>query len=153
MAKATKEFEWRMQGMLYAHKIVKEQGVEALDKEIKMRGRLKLDIWVTNERFSQLSGNLYCSILCTMLYAIHDLFGFGEKRLKRLKKHFDKLAWDIQNLDYLCEHYVRFEDYAVYLNDRYHMDLDADRMAALQDIADDQDIKSERNGIDVGVRV
>lgn len=37
MAKADREFYWRMQGMLYALKIVKEKGQDALETEIRMR--------------------------------------------------------------------------------------------------------------------
>lgn len=37
MAKATREFELRMQGMIAAQRIVSEGGLEALTKDIKYR--------------------------------------------------------------------------------------------------------------------
>ena len=37
MAKADKEYTWRMQGMTHALEVVRENGVEALAKEVKMR--------------------------------------------------------------------------------------------------------------------
>ena len=143
MARADREYQWRQEGMLYALKIAKEQGVEALEKEIKMRGILKLDIWAPKDYIEtiqkRISENVYCSMLTTMLFTIHDLFGFGKNRLQLLKEGFDKNAKAIEKLDYYGEHYVRFEDYAVYLNSRYGFNLDADRMAALQDLADERD--------------
>lgn len=50
MAKTTKEFEWHMQGMITAHKIVKEGGIDALTKEIRMRNMLKVDLWAKKRR-------------------------------------------------------------------------------------------------------
>ena len=39
MGKINKEFQWRMQGILHAREVVSKDGLEGLDKEIKMRGR------------------------------------------------------------------------------------------------------------------
>lgn len=143
MAKVDREYQSRMEGMLYALKIAKEEGIDALEKEIRMRGILKLDIWSPKDYIEtiqiRVSENVYCSMLATMLFTIHDLFGFGKKRLNQLKEGFNKNTQAIGSLDYYGEHYVRFEDYAVYLNERYDMKLDADRMAALQDLADERD--------------
>lgn len=143
MAKVNKEFQWRMEGMLYALKIVKEKSIEALEREIRIRGILKLDIWTPKDYIETMqksvSENVYCSMLSTMLFTIHDIFGFGKERLYRLKKAFDKNVGNIYDLDWMGEHYVRFEDYAVYLNEHFGFDLNADKMAALQDLADEQD--------------
>lgn len=38
MGKINKEFQWRMQGILHAREVVSKDGLEGLDKEIKMRG-------------------------------------------------------------------------------------------------------------------
>lgn len=63
MKKSNKEFEARMQGMLFAHKIAMERGLDELEKEIKLRGILKLDIWAdkkeVDELYDTLSTNLY----------------------------------------------------------------------------------------------
>lgn len=95
MAKAQKEFESRMQGMLYAHKIVKEQGLDALTKEIKMRNMLKVDLWAkkgeVEELYDNLSENVYMNMLCTFMYTLHESFGFGEKRLSKLREQFLKM--------------------------------------------------------------
>lgn len=152
MAKATKEFEWRMQGMLAAHKIVKEGGLEALDKEIRMRNFLKVDLWAKKGEVEALhktiSENVYTSMLMTMMFVLHDTFKFGKKRLDRLREDFDKKVKNISNLDWLGNHYVRFEDYGVYLNERYGYEFDVDKIAAIQDLQDEEDKRVRRCDVD-----
>lgn len=143
MAKVNKEFQWRMEGMLAACKIVEEKGLEELKKEMKMRGFLKVDVWARKGEVEQLqqyvSENTYCSMLSTTLFTLHDTFGFGKERLHKFKKMFDKNVGNIEDLDWLGDHYVRFEDYAVYLNKNYGFDLNVEKIAALQDLADKED--------------
>lgn len=138
MAKINKEFQWRMEGMLFSHKIVKEGGIEALEKEIRMRNYLKVDIWAQKDEVEELefelSTNLYNSFLSTMLFTLHDTFGFAKVRLLRLKEAFDKNVGNIFNLDWLGNNYVRFEDYAKYLNEEFGFNFDAARIAGLHDI-------------------
>lgn len=148
MAKTDKTFQWRMEGMLFAHKILQEKGADALEKEIKLRNFLKLDVWARMEDVRELentlSTNLYNSFVSTMLYTIHDEFGFGKTRLQRLKESFDRKVENIFDLDWLGEHYVRFEDYAKYLESEYDFKFDVARIAALQDVADE---KNDRVGM------
>lgn len=138
MAKLNKEYKWRMEGMLYAHKIVTEKGLDALVDEIKMRGIMKLDIWMTQEdatwAHKTLAKELYQSIITTVLYALNDSFGFGKKRLHNFKRKFDKLTTNVEDLNWHGEHYVRFRDYAKELNEKYDMGLDLARIDAAEDI-------------------
>lgn len=152
MAKITKEFQWRMEGMLVAHKIVKEQGIEALDKEIRMRNFLKVDLWAKKGEVEALhktiSENVYTSMLMTMMFVLHDTFKFGKKRLDRLREDFDKKVKKISDLDWLGNHYVRFEDYGIYLNELYGYEFDVDKIAALQDLQDEEDKRVRRCDVD-----
>nr|DAZ17001.1 MAG TPA: hypothetical protein [Caudoviricetes sp.] len=156
MAKQNKEFEWRMQGMLFAHKIVKEKGLDELTKEIKTRNMLKLDIWADKgevEVFQkQLSQNLYTNMLATVMYTIHNMLGFGETRLKRLKEEFDRNVKNTFDLDWLGERYVRLEDYAIELNKRYNLGIDVARIAACQDLADEADARYRKLNTDIALR-
>lgn len=156
MAKQNKEFEWRMQGMLFAHKIVKEKGLDELTKEIKTRNMLKLDIWADKgevEVFQkQLSQNLYTNMLATVMYTIHNMLGFGETRLKRLKEEFDRNVKNTFDLDWLGERYVRLEDYAIELNKRYNLGIDVERIAACQDLADEADARYRKLNTDIALR-
>lgn len=45
------------------------------------------------------------------------------------------------NLDYMGEHYVTLEDYAVELNQKYDLRLDVIRAALATDMADKQDAR------------
>lgn len=156
MAKQNKEFEWRMQGMLFAHKIVKEKGLDELTKEIKTRNMLKLDIWADKgevEVFQkQLSQNLYTNMLATVMYTIRNMLGFGETRLKRLKEEFDRNVKNTFDLDWLGERYVRLEDYAIELNKRYNLGIDVARIAACQDLADEADARYRKLNTDIALR-
>ena len=44
-----KEYEARLQGMAYARDLVKEKGLEALERECKMRGAMFIPLEVTEE--------------------------------------------------------------------------------------------------------
>lgn len=85
-----------MQGMLFAHKIAMERGLDELEKEIKLRGILKLDIWAdkkeVDELYDTLSTNLYQHMLVTVMYSLNNAFGFGRERLMRLKKNLMKMS-------------------------------------------------------------
>lgn len=152
MAKINKEFQWRMEGMVTAYKIVSENGLEALKKELQMRNFLKIDLWAKKGEVDALhrtvSENVYVSMLTTVMFILHDTFGFGKKRLDLMKLEFDKKVEDISNLDWMGEHYVRFEDYGRYLNEKFGYEFDVDRVAALQDIQDEQDKRVRKCDVD-----
>ena len=140
MKKSSKEFEARMQGMLYAHKIAKERGLDELEKEIKLRGILKLDIWAdkkeVDELYDTLSTNLYQHMLATVMYSLNREFGFGKDRLMRFKREFDRNVKMLMKLDWMGEHYTTFEDWGIELNQKFGLDFNVERMAALRDAQD-----------------
>ena len=49
-----KEFEWRMQGMVYACRMAQEKGIEYLVNDIKRRGVTKIDLYCTQEKIDEL---------------------------------------------------------------------------------------------------
>ena len=73
MAKISKELQWRMEGMLHARNVVRESGIEALEKEIKARNFLKADLWAKKGEVEALhktvSENVYISMLTNILFA------------------------------------------------------------------------------------
>lgn len=142
---AQKDFEMRMQGMLYAEKIVKEQGLEALQKEIKKRGMTKFDIYANaayiDQCLSEMAENCYANILTCFLYSLNESEGFGSVRIKRLKEEFDKNVKNAVDLDYLGEHYVKIVDYAKELNDKYNLGIDLTRLNGTQHYYDAADGK------------
>lgn len=138
-----KLYEARMQGMLYAYNKAKEEGIEALSRDIKKRNITKMTL-TASERdmdycFNQLSKNLYNNSLTAVAYTLHDSFGFGKKRLHEFKKAFDKTVEATYDLDYIGEHYVRLEDYAIEMNEKYDLGINAANVAVCQDLHDKDD--------------
>lgn len=135
-----KAFEWRMQGMTYAYNLVKKDGVEALEKDMRQRGLINAPLRFTNGQmkgfWNELVQNLYINMLTTMAYTLSSTFGFGKIRLERLQKEFDRNASKAMDLDWMGEHYVKLEDYAAELNEKYDMGLDVAKIAACQDAQD-----------------
>ena len=136
MAKVDKEYTWRMQGMTHALEVVRENGIEALAKEVKMRGFTRVPLGVTDSEWRRfvdvISTNLYNMTITTAAMALHDGFGFGKDRLRKWKSVFDKKVEHAMNIDWLGEHYVSFEDYANYLNELYDVGIDINVLARVQ---------------------
>jgi len=119
MAKTSKEFELRMQGMIAAQNIVKQGGIEALEKDIRYRGLTKAPITVPQKEIddfiTNVSENLFVTVRIISLMALKDEWGFGEKRLKQFNERFDKLTKDACDMNWIGNHYVTLTDYAEYL--------------------------------------
>lgn len=152
MAKASKEFEWRMQGMLYAYKIAKEQGAEALEADIRTRNFLRVPLNISKKEIDEfksfISENLYHTMLTVTLMVLHDHLGFAKKRLMDFKKKFDEMTRTIFDFDEIGQHYVTLEDYAVYLNEKADLGLDVARIASCQESCSYE--KEWKNMVDVG---
>lgn len=143
-----KEYEARMQGMIYAYNKAKGEGIEALSRDIKKRGITKLTLTATERDmdycFNQLSKNLYNNALTAVAYTLHDSFGFGKKRLQEFKKAFDKNVEATFDLDYIGEHYVRLEDYAIEINEKYDLGINVAQVSVCQDLHDKDDPRYRR---------
>lgn len=140
-----KGFEQRMQGMVYACRLAQKQGVEALVKTVKQRGVTKVDITASdkqlNDMWGALSDNIGQNMITTVVWVLHDTFGFGQKRLQQFMTEFDKATANLMSLDYMGEHYVTLEDYAVELNQKYNLGLDVIKATLATDMADKQDAR------------
>lgn len=128
MAKRDKDFESRMQGMIYACNLVEKEGLEALKKDIKMRGITKVPLGVSQKEVSglveTLSENLYTTFLTMTMIALEEAYGFKKVRLMRFKESFDKHTVATYNMDWLGKHYVSIPEYSRYLRDECGIDLD-----------------------------
>ena len=140
-----KGFEQRMQGMVYACRLAQEQGVEALVNTVKQRGVTKVDITASDKQLADmwgaLSDNIGQNMITTVVWVLHDTFGFGQKRLQQFMTEFDKATANLMSLDYMGEHYVTLEDYAVELNQKYNLGLDVIKATLATDMADKQDAR------------
>ena len=139
MAKKDSGFELRMSGMLYAYQIAKEKGLEELEKDIKMRGILRAPLAYSkgdiDSFLEYLKTNFYNSIMSVACIALEDTFGFKKVRLKRFKEAFAKATTNMMDLDYIGENYVTLEDYAVYLNEKYDLDVEVEVVSVCQENA------------------
>ena len=152
MGRVDKEFEARMQGMIYAYNLVKEGGIEALTADMKKRNYLRAPMKFTtkqmDEFYKYVSANLYNNMLTVVLYTLHDVYGFGPKKINDFKHAFDKSVGDTMNLDYMGEHYVRMEDYAVELNEKFNLGIDVNLVALCQDSYDEGDYRYKMCKVD-----
>ena len=105
MAKRDRDYENRMAGYISAYNLAKKEGIEALEKDLRMRNLLKVDLKVPGkllkENFEELSKNLYNNTLTAVAWTLHTTFGFGKERIMKFKKAFDKEVQYTLDLDYL----------------------------------------------------
>ena len=117
-----KIYEARMSGYIAAYNIVKKEGIEALEKDLKMRNVLKIDVAVkgsqVREYFDEISKNLYFNTLTAVAWTLHNSYKFGKKRIQEFKQKFDETVQATLDLDYLGEHYVKLGQFCTSCN--YH---------------------------------
>lgn len=148
-----KEFEARMQGMRYAYEIAQKDGLDGLEKEIKRRGITKLPFTVSQSEaqqvWNELSSNMYVNVAMTFLSTLKNEFGFTKEQLQELKVKYDETVKASLDVDYMGEHYVKLEDYAVELNSECGLDLDIARIASCQDYYDESSKDSNYHRVKV----
>lgn len=108
MAKINKEEAARREGMSYALRIAKEQGIDALEEDLKMRNAIGLPINVPKKALDECTDKIKMCLIDTMklLVAItlHDQFGYGKKRLQEFNERFNFKA------ECIDEGYCTWED-------------------------------------------
>lgn len=136
-------YEARICGYIAAYQKAKQEGLDALERDIKKRNILKADLNVKekdmDELFNELSKNLYNNTLTAVAWTLHTVYGFGKKRIVEFKKAFDKTVQYTLDLDYLGGHFVKLEDFAVELNEKYDLGIDVNRVAYCQDNHDEKE--------------
>lgn len=93
MSKQNDYMQGRNDGLLLALKIVKEGGVEALEKEIRFRNITGIHTAMIKKELASASDHIKLRTLDTVLAlstaVLRDEFGFGEKRLERFINRFN----------------------------------------------------------------
>lgn len=144
-SKANEIIQQRNEGMAYALKIAKEQGIEELEKQVKMRGYLKVSVKFTKDELYQsihnISERVYNNML-TMWYAVmHDRLGFGEKRLRQMKQWFDEKVYIVGEQSPMGHKWATFEDYAEEANRLYGLGIDLGRIRETQEINEQDEVR------------
>ena len=112
----------REDGLLLAQRIVREGGVEALDKEIKFRGCTGIhtslaskDLDVASQKIKEMAMDVF---LVLGIAALHDCFGFGQKRCQRWKDKIDEGA------DIILDDMATWKDYTDSIKEELNLDLE-----------------------------
>ena len=99
----------RQDGLLLAAKIVKEDGIEGLEKELQFRGATKINSGITRKELNNLSMQIKDKMLDAFLIlgvaSIYDTFGFGQKRCNKWVQKLNEAA------SYLSDDLAEWDDY------------------------------------------
>ena len=99
----------REDGLLLALRIVEKDGIEGLRREIRFRGATGIHTSLAAKDLDEASQKIKdLTMDCFMVLSIaslHDVFGFGEKRIQRWAKKFNEGA------EYLAEGLATWQDY------------------------------------------
>lgn len=100
-----KEYDARISGMIQAYNLAIEHGIDALEKDIKMRGIYKVPSTMTEEQFNKflnvLAEGSKNAVFAIVYVVLCEDFGFGEKRLNKFAEGFVKRFQDVFALDYM----------------------------------------------------
>lgn len=117
-----KEEQWRRQGMNYALEVAKKEGIEGLEKDLKMRGAIGLPLKVSKaalDKFiKRVKNNTVDCMIILMAATLHDEFDFGAKRCQRAIDRF------LEKANCLGEDYCTWEDYIAVLKDELGIELE-----------------------------
>ena len=89
----SKEEQARREGMSYALRYAREQGLDALEADLKKRGAYNIPVRIDDKALKDFTDNAKNMMLDTILIlasvTLHDEFGFGRERLERFMKRFN----------------------------------------------------------------
>lgn len=107
--------------MEYALRIVKEKGIEALEKEVRARTWSGISLRLTTEEINEASERIKQMVLDTMtimtVITLHDEFEFGQKRIQRFLDRFTLKA------ECILEDYATWQDYQNIIRSELGFDL------------------------------
>ena len=108
-------------GLSLGLRIVREGGLEALENEIRFRNISGIHTSLAAKDLDKASEKIKEMTLDTFtiigIAALHDAFGFGEKRCQRW---MDKV---MEGADYLVDGLATWEDYINSIKERLNLDL------------------------------
>lgn len=92
MARLTKEELARMEGMAYALRIAKKDGIEELERELKKRGITGISLNCSHKELETATVNMrnmmFDTFMCFSIGILHDCFGFGPTRARKFQQKF-----------------------------------------------------------------
>lgn len=116
-----KTAEWRLEGMYYAYKIAKENGLEALEDELKFRKATGIKTLVTKEEMRTLHEEIVKrtskAILVLSVMVLHDELDLSGEDLQRFINRFNEKAAGI------AENYTTWEEQMEVLKDEMGIEV------------------------------
>jgi len=117
-----KEDTARLDGMAYALRTIKQNGVEAFERELAMRGRRGLAIPVSqadlvagSQRIKEMTLD---TVLTLAVATLHDEWQFGKKRCKRFADRYSLKA------SCLADNLVSWDDYTQMIKDELDLKIE-----------------------------
>ena len=96
MSSLKKDEQLRREGMSYALRVAKKNGVEGLENELHRRNASEVPLRITKAQMQQYSEsvkeNVVNHILLLSLVTLRDEFEFGARRLKQFQERFTDKA-------------------------------------------------------------
>lgn len=96
MAKNDRNMEFFRQGMFRAYQLAKQDGLEALEKELRFRNITKINGPMLAKELDtgidQIKKLTYETILAMAVGVLYSEFGFGKVRIERFKEAFESAA-------------------------------------------------------------
>ena len=112
----------REDGLDLAYRIVKEGGIEALEKELKFRNVTGIhtslaakDLNKASEKIKEMAFDTFRLLVVSSL---HDEFGYGEKRCNRILNRMDLKA------ECINDNLVTWEDYIKLVKEELNLELE-----------------------------
>lgn len=129
MAKSDKKVhQWRMDGAAYALRIAKQYGIETLEKDLEERNAHFVPLEITPDIYREANADLALrltqSIIVTMFVSLHEQFGFGKDRFKRLITDFNHQCEQLELRDPYGGHFVTVREMAEWLHEEYGCEFD-----------------------------
>ena len=116
MSKLDSYMQGRTEGMEFALRLVKDKGIEELEKEIKFRQRTGISLDVTRQELNAASAKIKDMVLDTYtilsIACLSDLWGVGKKRCQQF---MDKMN---EGAEYLKNDFATWEDYCKAIEER-----------------------------------
>ncbi len=100
MAKNDKNMEFFRQGMLRAYQLASEDGIEALEKELRFRNVTKINgpmlAKELDNGIDQIKRLTYETLMAMTVGVLYSEFGFGKKRIERFREAFEAATDGLQ---------------------------------------------------------
>lgn len=111
----------RTEGMEFALRIAKEQGIEELEREVRSRQKTGISLNVTRQELNAMTDKIKKMTLDTFttlsIASIHDVFGFEEAECRKFMNKMEEGA------RYLMDDLATWNDYIKAIKDELGMDL------------------------------